>query len=147
MIGVLIITMMAMAALQEDQLERQSAVIFAIPCVVGFLGGEYVPGSVYFHLCAVVDLIIIFALLRIKSKLAPTLAMCALASIILNFVGFLLWVSYQEPTVYVFLFVLYYAVIIYILAAKGSIRGYTGLDSFLYRDYCVGMGENRGGQT
>ena len=143
MIGALVLTMVLFSLIQGDR----ASLIFTIPCAIVFLIGTWLPGSVYFHICAIVDLAIMLELLKIKSKLSISLAVCCMISMILNLLGYILWVTYADPATYLFSFLIYYAVIIYLLATRGSRVGHSCFNSLFHCNHIYCVGADRGGEA
>ena len=122
----LIITI-AFLALRQDGRRFPAALIFAASLLIHDVFLSELDGLLYYGSAALFDLMVITWLANLKgtSELTVNLLRISLASVVLNFTGWLMWVSYLEPSLYNISYVLLYScAIIALIKEEGT--GYGG---------------------
>jgi hypothetical protein len=122
MILALIILICIFSIVQSDFKNRKAACFLSMSALSLSIIADIIPGAIYFHICAICDLIVLLLIANIKTKLSLILSKSLMFSILINLFGFILWYNYQQPDLYVGAFVVYYSSILYILISRGKIE-------------------------
>jgi hypothetical protein len=117
----LIIFTAMLSAMQRRQVDRVAGFLFSVSSAVVYIAGPHISGQFYFHICAIIDCILVFIILKFKTKLALILAKALFISMVLNLLGFISWALYLKPDLYVYCFIFYYSCISYLLITRGKI--------------------------
>jgi hypothetical protein len=118
---VLISSLFGFSLMQRNSRDKRACLCFSIPAISVYIIGDYIPGFIYFHVCAVIDLLSILIILKIKSCLSVILSKSLFISIVLNLLGFIMWYCYISPIYYISLFAIYYFFMCLLLVLRGDI--------------------------
>ena len=121
MTSFLITAVLIASALQVRAEDRIAVAIFAAPMAVHEWVGPNLDGWGYYLSAGIFAFLALQMLLIVGSALAKALADASFVSIFLNFFGWCLWVTYQDPSPYNFLFVAYYIWVLSLLLRKGRL--------------------------
>lgn len=123
--------------LQSKSCDKIAGYLFSVPALVVYSAGECIPGAIYFHICGVIDLLVVFLILKVKSNLSLALSKALFISILLNLFGFVAWYYYLQDGLYTTSFLMYYIFVAYLLLSRGqidwnSLRQYWGSSDYSY---------------
>ena len=124
-----IIIAIAFLALRQDERRFPAALIFAASLLIHDRFLAELDGLLYYGSAAIFDLAVItwLANLRQTCKLTVNLLRVSLVSIVLNFGGWLMWITYQPPALYNLSYIILYSCAIVALINKEGLKhgGYT----------------------
>jgi len=124
----LIVFIFILSAMQSNKCDRVAGYLFSVPFMAVYLVGDYIPGAIYFHISGVVSLVSMIIILKIQSSMSYPLSIALFCSILINFLGFVMWFRYKPPTLYVISFSVFYAAAAYIVATRGTIDWSSSLE-------------------
>ena len=123
LISLLTIAILILSFMQSKHEDKTASLIFCVPIVIVDLFSSYISGWYYYLFCALCACILINILHKnFNNNLSFIFARLLLLSIPINFLGFVMWFNYMEPTLYSDLFTLYYISIVYILLTHGGLK-------------------------
>lgn len=124
--SLLIYLILIASALQYNWEDRGAAFVFVAPVILYELFGKYVPDWGYYVGAGALSFGALWALKSFFwSRLSDRLSRAMFVSILLNFVGFILFNNNLDPEPYNYLFFVYYAWVLYILINEGGL--YVGI--------------------
>lgn len=124
--GILIFILLAVALMQKTSERLYVAVLFAILAGIHHIALYSVEGIAYYGSAALVDFSVIFFTykLRVLSKAIKAIQDICIASILLNGIGWVMWMTYMPPHAYNAMFIALYSWAIITLLRKDAADDY-----------------------
>lgn len=119
-----LIVAIAFLALRQDERRFTAALIFAASLLIHDVFLSELGGLLYYGSAAFFDLLVITWLANLKqtSRLTVSILRISLVSIVLNFTGWLMWISYLKPSLYNLSYIILYTCAIIALIKKEGLE-------------------------
>ena len=136
-----LLAILSIIALASNRVNMWALTLFTIPSLLFYFVADYVE-QLHYLFGAAVDILIIMGLTRIPkpTRLVAFIAIACVASILINLIGWIMYMMYIDPIYYEMAGVVLYAVIIF-LSLWSSTNGHANndhTDSGVHRFYTFG---------